>query len=72
MTGNQSLIELQAQIFAETRAAQQPSDRLFGWLIDRRNLAGAWQRVATAPGSRTPGLDGLTCRDVRRDLNAWL
>ena len=42
------------------------------WVLDRRNLAAAWDRVAAADGADTPGPDGLTCSQVQSRVGPWL
>jgi RNA-directed DNA polymerase len=42
------------------------------WVLDRRNLAAAWERVRGADGADTPGPDGLTCAGLRANAAAWL
>lgn len=62
-----SLLDLQAQIYAEGQACGGPVPQLMTALLDRRNLEGAWDRVRGADGALTPGVDGLTCHDFERD-----
>src|SRR5437016_2329647 len=71
-SGSAALINLQAQIYAETRDAERPVRQLMTWLLDRRNLEGAWDRVRSADGANTPGPDGVTCDEVRGQTTAWL
>jgi group II intron reverse transcriptase/maturase len=34
------------------------------WLLDPVNLQAAWRRISTNDGALTPGVDGVTCRDI--------
>lgn len=67
-----SLVELQSQIFQETQSQSGPSSELFPWLIDRRNLDAAWERISTRQGASTPGPDGQTCSQVVPRLSRFL
>src|SRR5262245_27407250 len=67
-----ALVELQAQLYHEARAAARPVRQLMTTLLDRRNLAAALDRVADADGAATPGIDGVTCADVRPQAGPWL
>ncbi len=66
------LLELQARIHQEARAAGQPVQHLLPLLLDRRNLEAAWDRVSTADGANTPGPDGVTCNELRDRAGPWL
>jgi RNA-directed DNA polymerase len=61
-----SLVELQAQLYAEVRAHGRPVRQLLTALLDRRNLAAAWERVRSTEGANTPGVDGVTCKDLEQ------
>ena len=63
---------LQTQIFQATRAAPRPIRGLMPWVVDRRNLAAAWDRVAASDGADTPGMDGVTCGHLRARVGPWL
>jgi len=65
------LIALQSEIHEQTRT-DRPVARLLPWLLDRRNLEAAWDRVRTAEGSRTQGLDGVSCADIAPRVGVWL
>jgi group II intron reverse transcriptase/maturase len=67
-----ALADLQAQIFGETREVPRPILQLMTWLLDRRNLEAAWDRVRNAEGANTPGVDGVTCNEVRGRAVPWL
>src|SRR5207302_8526178 len=66
------LIRLQAQIFSEARTSGKPVRRLVPWLLDRRNVEAAFDRVRGADGANTPGVDGVTCADLQRRAATWL
>ncbi|HPM82089.1 MAG TPA: hypothetical protein PLF81_15385, partial [Candidatus Anammoximicrobium sp.] len=72
MNATEDLIQLQQEIYAVSREQGGPLEKVMPWLLDRRNLQGAWQRVADADGARTPGGDGLTVRDVAPRRERWL
>lgn len=72
MNSSWSLVQLQAQIYTEMRAGQGPVERLMPWLLDRRNLEGAWERVSGTDGANTPGVDGISCADVAKRPAVWL
>jgi group II intron reverse transcriptase/maturase len=65
------LTALQAQVYREARSAR-PVPRLMTWLLDRRNLEAAWERVRSSDGAETPGADGMTVADVSRQGPSWL
>lgn len=67
-----ALVDLQAQIYRETLEAKRPIAQLMTWLLDRRNLEAAWDRVRHADGANTPGADGVTCTEVRSQIVPWL
>src|SRR5438552_14615342 len=67
-----ALISLQTQIYGETRYANRPIPQLMTWLLDRRNLEAAWDRVQNADGANTPGVDSVTCNEVRNQAVSWL
>ncbi len=64
--------ELQAQIYQATRAAARPLGGLMPWLLERRCLAAAWERVREAGGADTPGPDGQTCAALAPRAGSWL
>lgn len=66
------LLAVQTQIFQATRAAPRPLHHLMSWVIDRRNLTAAWEKVAAADGADTPGEDGQTCAQLRSRVGPWL
>ena len=39
---------------------------LWGWVTDTRNLRCAWRTVASSKGRRTPGIDGVTVKHIRK------
>lgn len=67
-----ALVDLQAQIYRETREANRPIPQLMTWFLDRRNLEAAWDRVRHADGANTPGVDGITCNEIRGQAIPWL
>jgi group II intron reverse transcriptase/maturase len=62
----------QAQVFQATRTVPRPVGGLMTWVIDRRNLSAAWDKVAAADGADTPGPDGVTCSQLRARVGPWL
>ena len=66
------LVALQAQVFQATRTTPRPVPGLMTWVIDRRNLSAAWDRVASADGADTPGIDGVTCGQLKARVGGWL
>lgn len=66
------LLALQVQIFQTTRTAPRPVRGLMAWVVDRRNLTAAWEKVAAADGADTPGPDGVTCAQLRHRVGTWL
>lgn len=67
-----TLAELQTAIHREVRSSGRPVRQLSAWLLDRRNLHAAWERVAEAEGASTPGPDGIVCNQIRGELDAWI
>src|ERR1035438_408044 len=67
-----NLTALQAEVYHEARTMQGPMATLMAWLLDRRNLEGAFQRVRGADGADTPGPDGATCSGLRDQVGPWL
>ncbi len=65
------LVALQAQLYREVRN-QRTVAQLMTWLLDRRNLEAAWERVRSADGADTPGIDGVTAGDIRCQGPSWL
>jgi len=72
MNEDKALVGLQRQIYRETRHCHRPLPQILPWLVDRRNLDGAWKRVCDASGAKTPGPDGLTTCDLTRRKDRWL
>ncbi len=72
MKSDKGLLALQRQIYRETRQAGLPVSQFMHWVVDRRNLEGAWRRVCAASGAKTPGPDGLTTCDLTRRKDRWL
>jgi retron-type reverse transcriptase len=66
-----ALVFLQGQVYREARGAR-PVPQLMTWVLDRGNLEAAWDRVRSADGAETPGVDGVTAADLRRKGPAWL
>jgi RNA-directed DNA polymerase len=71
-TGISIAHDVQTQVYQATCDAARPLDGLMTWLLDRRNLAAAWERVSTADGADTPGPDGCTCTSLKAGAAAWL
>lgn len=65
-------VALQALVFRTTRTAARPVPGLMTWVLDRRNLAAAWEKVSAADGADTPGTDGATCAQLRHRVGPWL
>lgn len=59
------LLSLQHQLYLEGKRQGGPLPHLMSWVVDRRNLLAAWQRVKSSPGAFSPGPDGLTPRQVK-------
>jgi len=66
------ILELQAGIYGQTRGVSQRPAQLMTWLLDRRNLEAAWERVRKADGANTPGMDGVICRELATRGDDWL
>lgn len=66
------LLRLQAELDRRCRRKDGPVDGLLDQLLDWRNLEAAWERVRSNRGARTPGQDGLTCREIEVRASAWL
>lgn len=67
-----ALIQLQARIYQESRAALTPLPQLMHWLLNQRNLDAAWHRVSAADGANTPGIDGQIARELKGRSAPWL
>ena len=63
---------VQRTVFQATRGRPRPLSGLMTWVLDRRNLAAAWDRVASADGADTPGPDGITAGQLRHRVGPWL
>lgn len=72
MSGSESLVELQREIYSFTQSNGLPVDQAMPWVLDRRNLQAAWERVSGADGAKTPGVDGLTAKDICARKDGWL
>lgn len=72
MSPQRALVRLQAQLYREVKASGLPVKQLMTWLLDRRNLEAALDRVQDAPGADTPGPDGMTISDIRNRPETWL
>ncbi len=66
------LLELQASIYREARSSGRPVKQLMTWLLDRRNLQAAWDRIQSSDGANTPGLDGVTVAQIGARSVSWL
>jgi RNA-directed DNA polymerase len=61
------LLNVQRKLYQWSRGTPGGQYReLWGWIIDPRNLRCAWRTVATNKGKRTPGVDGVTVKHVRK------
>lgn len=67
-----ALVRLQAQLYREVKGSGTPVKQVMTWLLDRRNLEAALDRVQDAPGADTPGPDGVTFSDIRHRPESWL
>ncbi|OWK41136.1 reverse transcriptase domain-containing protein [Fimbriiglobus ruber] len=67
-----ALADVQRMVFQATRGQPRPLAGLMPWVLDRRNLAAAWDRVSAADGADTPGPDGLTCGQLKHRVGPWL
>ena len=56
----------------QVRHLPRPIESLMSWIVDRRNIDSAWERVSSNGGANTPGPDGVSCGDLARRLNSWL
>jgi group II intron reverse transcriptase/maturase len=66
------LIAIQAMIYRQTRKCRGKLPSLMTWLVDRRNLLAATNRVVNSEGANTPGPDGVVRTGVLRDLQGWV
>lgn len=66
------LQRLQQRIAAEARDSQARVDQLTPRLVEDVNLEAAWDRVRRSAGARTPGVDGLTRRQLEGRSRRWL
>jgi RNA-directed DNA polymerase len=61
------LLNVQRKLYQWSRENPEGQYReLWGWITDSRNLRFAWRTVATNKGRRTPGIDGVTVKDIHR------
>lgn len=67
-----ALLRFQREIYDKTQSSSWPVPDLMTWLLDPRNLEGAWDRVQSNEGSKTPGLDGATAAAIRPRVQSWL
>lgn len=67
-----SLLRLQADLWRRACAGPARVQGVFETLVHPDNLRAAWDRVRAADGADSPGPDGVRCRDVEPDLEAWL
>lgn len=64
-----ALEDLQAELYNEVCANGRPVKQLLTALLDRRNLYAAWRFVRSNDGADTPGVDGVTCKEIERSNN---
>jgi len=69
---NRQLLTLQAILHLEAGRSRKPMNGLMARLVDGRNLEAAFQKVSSANGAGTPGLDGLVCGDLADQVHPWL
>jgi group II intron reverse transcriptase/maturase len=69
---NSDLLALQRTVFHATRAEPRPIKSLMPWILDRRNLGAAFERVSGSDGADSPGPDGVTCHQLRHRVGPWL
>jgi len=67
-----TLLQMQSQIHRESRATHELPVSLMPWLVDRRNLEAALERVASSDGASTPGIDGVVAAQVTANTGSWL
>ncbi len=73
MLESEQLVNLQREIYRKAkRANAMRLDDLMSYLVDDRNLAAAWRRVASADGAATPGPDGLVALNLDGQHDSWL
>ncbi len=72
MITTNDLTELQKQLYTQMREQPRPVPQLMSWLLDRRNLDAAWDRISATDGANTPGVDGETCDGILNHLDCWL
>ena len=66
-TDNVWLLNVQRKLYQWSRENPEGAYReLWGWVTDTRNLWCAWRTVATSKGKRTPGIDGVTLKHIRK------
>lgn len=67
-----ALLDIQARIFREARSSSHSLKQLMTWVLDRRNLDGAWDRIRSSEGANTPGTDGVTLSQIGNRSTEWL
>jgi len=61
------LLGVQRKLYQWSREHPEGAYReLWGWVTDLRNLWCAWRTVASRKGRRTPGIDGVTVKHIRK------
>jgi RNA-directed DNA polymerase len=61
------LLGVQRKLYQWSREHPEGAYReLWGWVTDTRNLWCAWRTVASSKGKRTPGIDGVTVKHIRK------
>lgn len=66
------LLSLQSELDERGRRSSDPLAALMPSLASEISLLGAWQRVSSAQGANTPGLDGRTCSEIEPRLSRFL
>jgi len=61
------LLGVQRKLYQWSRENPEGAYReVWGWVTDTRNLWCAWRTVASSKGRRTPGIDGVTVKHIRK------
>lgn len=71
-TPTDSIVLYQRDILKHAPSIDQPLTDAAHWLLDPRNVRGAWDRVSSTSGANTPGPDGQICSEIEPRLDRWL